>query len=453
MRKLIVLIVCLVALNDVVCSQASHRERDSIYQLSAADHRLMKEQLGISVPNRPGRSGTPGDANAANSDESKVGAYQLPELMLLKNGKKVTTPNQWLQRRQEIATLFETEMYGRIPEKVPSVTWKVISEKDTVTGKYPIKEKRLIGSVDNSAHPAISVEIELLLAVPANVVTPVPVVMEFGFINWPFGRPPAEPTSFLFSRNEPDWKSQLISQGWGYAILVPSSIQDDNGAGLRSGIIGLANKGEPRKPDDWGALRAWAWGASRALDYFESDRAVDAKRVAIEGLSRYGKAAIVAMAFDERFSLGFIGSSGAGGAKILRRDFGEQMENLGGVGEYHWFCGNFIKYASAQTVHELPVDAHQLVAMCAPRPVFISSGSPHEEGQWVDAKGMFEAGVYAEPIYKLYGKQGLGISQFPPIGRPLIDGEIAWRQHAGGHSTGPNWSTWIGWAHRYWDSK
>jgi hypothetical protein len=148
--------------------------------------------------------------------------------------------------------------------------------------------------------------------------------------------------------------------------------------------------------------------------------------------------------------LGFIGSSGAGGAKILRRVFGEQVENLASSGEYHWFAGNFIKYASKLTPDDLPVDAHELVALCSPRPIFISGGSPHVEGQWIDAKGMFIAGAHAGSVYRLLGKKDLGTMEFPKLGTALVDGEIAFRQHAGGHSTGPNWSTWIAWACRYW---
>src|SRR5207248_1662926 len=136
------------------------------------------------------------------------------------------------------------------------------------------------------------------------------------------------------------WQQQVLAMGWGYATLIPTSVQADNGAGLTEGIIGLVNKGQPRKPDDWGALRAWAWGASRALDYFVSDKAVDAKQVGIEGLSRYGKAALVATAYDSRFAIAFIGSSGAGGAKILRRNSGAQVENIVSTAEYHWMAGN-----------------------------------------------------------------------------------------------------------------
>jgi hypothetical protein len=171
--------------------------------------------------------------------------------------------------------------------------------------------------------------------------------------------------------------------------------------------------------------------------------------VAIEGLSRYGKAAIVALAYEPRIAIGCIGSSGAGGAKILRRVFGEQVENLASSGEYHWFAPNFIKYAGPLTALDLPVDAHELVALCAPRPVFISVGAPDVEGQWIDARGMFLAGVHAGPVYELLGKKGLGTAEFPPRETALVAGEIAFRQHAGGHTVGPNWPTFIKYAERY----
>lgn len=449
--KRVLLLPALLLIFNAGQAQLSQSARDSINKLSAADHEQMRKQIGITVPNRPGPSGNPDAPNAANRDESRVNKYKLPDPLVMKNGQQVKTPKDWWEkRRPEIVEDFDREIYGRLPKNIPSVTWKVVSVKDTTEGSYPIKQKTLSGIVDNSAYPDIKVEIELVLATPANATGPVPVVMEFGFIRWPFGNVTPQPTNRLISPGEPGWKEQLISRGWGYAVIVPTSFQADNGAGLRQGIIGLVNKGQPRKPDDWGALRAWAWGASRAIDYFETDKDVDAKRLAIEGLSRYGKATVVAMAYEPRFSLAFIGSSGAGGAKILRRVFGEQVENLASSGEYHWFCGNFIKYASSLTPDDMPVDAHELVALCAPRPVFISSGSPQVEGQWVDAKGTFLAGVHAGPVYKLLGKRDLGATEFPFIGTALVNGDIAFRQHAGGHSTGPNWSTWIAWACRYW---
>ncbi|MEJ1237687.1 acetylxylan esterase [Chryseolinea sp. T2] len=432
-------------------AQFSQATRDSINKITQADYAQMLGQLGLTADGmRRGPSGDPSAPNAANRFEDKVNAYSLPDPLQAKSGKKVkSAPEWWNVRRPEIVADFDHEVYGKLPANIPGVTWETVYVRDTVVGNMPIHEKLLKGVVDNSSYPSVKVEIELLVATPSKSTQPVPVVIEFGWIKNPFNRGPVQPLG-LGSAGEPTWKEQLIMRGWGYAILVPSSIQADNGAGLTQGIIGLVNKGQYRKPADWGALRAWAWGASRVIDYLETDKNVDSKRLAIEGLSRYGKATAVAMAFEPRFSLAFIGSSGAGGAKILRRIFGEQIENLCSSGEYQWFAGNFIRYASKLTAQDVPVDAHELIALCAPRPVFISSGSPQVEGQWVDAKGMFLGGVHAGPVYRLLGKKDLGTNTFPKLGTALTDGEIAFRQHSGGHSTGPNWSTWIAWACRYW---
>ena len=428
--------------------------RDSIAKYTQQDFANMKELLGITIPNRPGPSGNPNDPNAANTDENKVGSYILPNPLIVSNGTPVLTEKAWWDRRRpEIVEQFEMEMYGRKPKTIPGISWTVISEKDTMAGPYPVVERILKGSVDNTGYPDIEVTLELLIGLPKNLTQATPLVTRFGFIDWPFGEPPMEPSSYFMSSYEPLWKQQLISQNWGYAILAPSSIQADNGAGLTSGIIGLVNKGKHRSPEDWGTLRAWSWGAEKAMDYFETDPMIDATRIGIEGTSRYGKAALVTMAFDPRFSLGFIGSSGAGGASLLRRNFGEMVENLASSAEYHWFGGNFIKYASILKIDDLPVDAHELIALCAPRPVFISVGSPLIEGNWVDGKGMFLAGLAASPVYELLGKTGLQTSTYPKMGSALTNGEIAFRQHAGGHSTGPNWSTWIAWAHKYWTDK
>jgi len=240
----------------------------------------------------------------------------------------------------------------------------------------------------------------------------------------------------------------VLAKGWGYAEYIPTSVQADNGDGLTQGIIGLVNTGQPRKLDDWGVLRAWAWGASRALDYFESDKAVDAKRVGIEGHSRYGKAALVAIAYDPRFAIGYISSSGESGAKLYRRNYGEQIGNIAG-GEYYWMAGNFLKYDGPLTENDLPIDAHELIALAAPRPVFISAGSAEKGDGWVDPKGMFLAAVGAGPVYRLLSKKDLGTSDFPPLETTLIDGDIAFRQHSGGHTPGPNWPTFLKFAERY----
>ena len=439
-KKFILLSFC-IFLSVQVFAQWSQEERERINRLSQEDHQLIMKKLNIKEL-RPGPSGNPEAHNAANTDESKATPYNsLPDPLLFNDGTIVKTTDQWEKRKLEIFEYFNREIYGRVPEKTPAVYWEVVSEEDAVNGDYPVTTKQLVGHVDNSEYPAITVDIQMTLTTPQKITTPVPVVIEFGW-NFPMRWRTKQPDG-------PTWQQQVLEKGWGYAILVPTSIQADNGAGLRQGIIGLVNKGQPRKLDDWGALRAWAWGASRVLDYFETDPDIDETRVAIEGLSRYGKAAIVALAYEPRIFIGFIGSSGAGGTKILRRVFGEQVENLASSEEYHWFAPIFIKYAGPLTALDLPVDAHELIALCAPKPVFISVGSPDKEGQWIDAKGMFLAGVHASPVYELLGKNGLGITEFPPQETTIIDGEIAFRQHAGGHAVGPNWPVFIKFAERY----
>jgi alpha-glucuronidase len=421
-----------------------------VYLTSEQDHQRTMELLHINSL-RPGPSGNAASPNAANFDETKVDQHpKLPDPLTLKNGKSVTTAEMWWkQRRPEIVEDFDREIYGRVPKDTPKVVWQAMSVVHDKDGDIPVLRKKLIGHVDNSADPLIDVQMQMTLTTPANATGPVPVIIEFGFS-------PDFLTALMrrLRAAQPGdtgngWQHQVLSKGWGYAILVPTSFQADNGDGLTEGIIGLVNKGQPRKLDDWGSLRAWAWGASRALDYFETDPAVNVKEVGIEGLSRYGKAALVTMAYDPRFAIAFVGSSGEGGAKLYRRIFGEQVENLAASGEYHWMAGNFLKYAGPLTTNDLPVDAHELVAMCAPRPVFISTGAPKVEGGWVDAKGMFLAGVDAGPVYKLLGKKGLPTDEFPPIETTLIDGDIAFRAHAGGHTTGPNWPTFITFADRY----
>jgi hypothetical protein len=315
----------------------------------------------------------------------------------------------------------------------------------------PVITKELIGHVDNSSYPDITVDMRVSLSTPANAKGPVPVIMEFGGgapIGGGRGAPGTAAKAAPKGPTGPTWQQQVLAKGWGYAEISTNSIQADNGAGLTQGIIGLVNKGQPRQPDDWGALRAWAWGASRALDYFETDKAVDAKQVGIEGHSRWGKATVVAMAYDTRFAVAYVSSSGEGGAKVHRRNWGELVENVAATSEYHWMVGNFLKYAGPLNWNDMPVDSHELVAMCAPRPVFLSAGATNGDG-WVDAKGTFLAGAGAGPVYRLLGKRDMGTTEFPAIETPLIDGDVAFRQHSGGHTPGPNWPTFITFASRY----
>jgi (4-O-methyl)-D-glucuronate---lignin esterase len=421
-------------------------------QLAAqADRQKMMDLLHIASLRQGANGSNPEAPNAANYDETKANPFpNLPDPLVLNNGKKVTSAKMWWnQRRPEIVELFDREIYGRVPRNVPKVKWEAASTTNEMNGDVPVITKELVGHVDNSSYPEITVDMKVSLSTPANAKGPVPVIMEFG------GNPPGTGRGFggpgkgaPKQASGPTWQQQVLAKGWGYAEIYTSTIQADNGAGLTQGIIGLVNKGQPRKPDDWGALRAWAWGASRALDYFETDKAVDAKQVGIEGHSRWGKATIVAMAYDQRFAVAYVSSSGEGGAKLHRRNWGELVENVAATSEYHWMAGNFLRYAGPLNWNDLPVDSHELVAICAPRPVFLSAGATNGDG-WVDAKGTFLAGVGAGPVYKLLGKKDMGTTEFPPIETPLIDGDVAFRQHSGGHTPAPNWPTFITFASRY----
>ena len=414
------------------------------------DHQRLMDLLGIKTL-RHGREGNSASPFYANYDESKANPYpQLPNPLLLDDGKRVTTPAEWWStRRPQIVELFDREIYGRAPAVTPKVTWTVTSTEHLSIGGVEVTQKSLTGHTDNSSYPLINVDLRLELTTPAGATGPVPVIVEFSSIS------AAKPTASappVQAGAVPPWQQQVLAKGWGYAILSPSSIQADNGAGLTEGIIGLCNKGQPRKLDDWGALRAWAWGASRALDYLETDTSVNARQVGIEGHSRWGKAALVTMAYDQRFAIGYISSSGEGGAKLNRRNWGEVVENVAATNEYHWMAGNFLKYAGPLQWSDLPVDSNELIALSAPRPLFIGGGATNGDG-WADSEGMFMAAVAASPVYRLLGKRGLDTTVFPPIETALIGGDLSFRQHAGGHTPAPNWPTFLTFASRYLTAK
>lgn len=449
------------------------------------DHENMLQQLGITKL-RPGRNANEKAQNPANYKEADANPYpSLPDVMKLAKGDQVTSPEQWWKtRRPEIVELLEREVYGRIPGNVPSVKWEVRETREIKAGGKPAIQKHIIGVVDNRACPEIKVNISMSLTLPKDAAGRVPVLMSFGWT-------PFEPSPFAFGGRggrggqggprPPSKEDKLIAAGWGCATLNPSTVQDDSGgfqrnpfqrnakadatpvgAGLTRGIIGLTNLGQPRKPDDWGALRAWGWGASRALDYLETEPGVDAKRVGIAGVSRYGKAALVTLAFDQRFALGLIASSGAGGTKLYRRNFGESLENLASSGAYHWMAGNYIKYSAEEstfgrrTAENLPVDSHMTLALCAPRLTFISHGIPERgDAKWLDHQGSFMAAIAAQPVFRLLGAHGLGRSddytteKMPAVNVDMLDGELAWRQHDGGHTDEPNVEHFIKWADKH----
>ncbi len=465
------------------------------------DHQNMMDQLGIKAL-RPGPSGDENAPNHANYDESKANPFtNVPDPLTMNDGQKVTTPAMWWhQRRPQLVDMLSKYVYGYVPASVPQVKWTVQAVDHEMIGFTPVIAKDLIGEVDNSVYPAIAVKIHMTLVTPANAKGPVPVLMMFGPAGFPapneprgedldrvnsamksllqqqdpalkqiFAQHPAwEPfksTPFRFPELNADgglpntW--QLVGAGWGFVLFDPASVQADNGAGITRGIIGLSNHGQPRKPDDWGSLRAWAWGAGRGLDYLETDPAVDAKHVGIDGVSRYGKAALVTMAFDQRFAMVLVGSSGKGGATLLRRNFGEAVESLTG-GEYYWMAGNFMKYGASEatfgskTPGDLPVDSNELIALCAPRLTFISYGSPAKgDAKWLDHEGSWMATVDASRVFTLLGAKGLDVQgdyrtvPMPPVNKSLVGGQLAWRQHDGGHTDAPNMKYFIEWANKF----
>ena len=454
------LLVALVS-TSLVLGQQPSAPPDPSATTTADDHENMMAQLGINSL-RPGPSGNESAPNHANYDEAKANPFpNLPDVLTLENGRKVTTADVWWkERRPEIVELFEGEVLGRVPHGVPTVTWSVVNSTEGMIGKHKVIGRQIVGHVENTSYPSIAVDIQMALVMPG-VTAPIPVMVMFGNGTLPqsLGGPAPARGRGGPPQSDPPAIEQLIAAGWGVASISPTSIQADNGAGLTKGIIGLVNKGQFRKPDDWGTLRAWAWGASRALDHLETDTRVDARRVGIEGVSRYGKAALVAMAFDTRFAVVLVGSSGEGGAKLHRRNWGEQVENLTGVGEYHWMAGNFMRYGAAdasfpsKNAGDIPVDAHQLIALCAPRPTFISYGVPEEgDARWLDHQGSYMAAVAAGPVFRLLGAKDLGTSddykteKMPAVNVSMLDGQLAWRQHDGGHTDGPNWKYFIPWA-------
>ena len=500
MQKALLLLA--IAANPIV---AAAQQTQPAGLTAEQDHKNMMDQLGIKAL-RPGPSGNENAPNHANYDAAIATPYpNLPDVLTLKNGRKVSTADEWWKaRRPEIVEDMEREIYGRLPHEIPKVTWATVVTDREFVGRTPVVARKLVGHVDNSSHPGIAVDIAMTVVVPAGAKGPVPLLMMFGRSALPAPAQPPEddleklnaalrrlleksdpaikelldrypayqpmqrsanaPSPFGFGAQppagqDPPSPQQLVADGWGYAMIDPGSIQADNGAGLTRGIIGLVNKGQPRKPDDWGALRAWAWGAARGLDYLETDPTVDAKHVGIEGVSRYGKAALVTLAFEPRFAVGLIGSSGKGGATLHRRNWGEAVESLTGTGEYHWMAGNYLKYGAsdaasgAKTAADMPVDSHELIALCAPRFTFISYGVPEKgDAKWLDHEGSYMAAIAAGPVFTLLGARDLGVSgdykteKMPAVNAGLLDGELAWRQHDGGHTDAPNMKYFIQWA-------
>ena len=415
-------------------------------QLTAEQERARELALLGLDRTRPGADGRdPAAPNAASYDEATANPWPLPDPLVLADGRRVASPRQWWTvRRPQIARAADETLYGRTPRRTPRVAWRLAERRGETLYGVPVVTRVLDGRLDAAAAPAIQVHIRATLVTPRAVLESgrrAPAVLALTWASLPPGLAslPPEPG--------PDYRRQILERGWSYVIYDPTSVQPDSGAGLTQGVIGLVNRGRPRSLDDWGALRAWAWGASRVLDRLAAEPGINPAKVAIFGHSRYGKAALVAMADDPRFAAGYISSSGAGGAAPYRRHWGEQVENVAAASEFHWMAGNFLRYAADPlTAHDLPVDTDSVIALAAPRPLFFGAGSAPGDA-WVDPHGMFMAAAAAGDVYALLGRRPLPAA-FPPVETLLDTGDLAWRQHPQGHTPSPNWPYFLDFAAR-----
>jgi hypothetical protein len=435
----------------------SAADRAAMAAAAAAERDRELKQLGITAMQQGKSAYDIGKPGNANYDESLANPYpKIPDVLTMNDGTKVTTPAQWQKRRAEIKAFFDENVYGKYPEHLPGVTWKVNSVERVAVAGVPAVVKHVLGHVDNSSFPAITVEIHADVVTPASTEGKrVPVIIGGASLH-PFAFPRAAPAPgqvvhmISVPDNPPDSAKLLLEHGWGFVSRSPTEVQADSGGGLDKGIIGLVNRGQPRKPDDWGVLRAWAWGDSRILDYLLTDPDVDGTKVGIMGHSRYGNAAVVTEADDPRFAIGYISSSGKGGVVPFRRDFGETLPNSMSAGAFDWFAANLMRYAEVgHSANDLLMDSPEFLALIAPRPVFIGGGVLITDPQyapgdaWQDITGSFIAAVDASPVWNLLGAKGLGVTELPAVNTLVDTGDVAFRQHPYGHTPAPNWPYFI----------
>jgi hypothetical protein len=381
-----------------------------------------------------------------NYDEDKVPPYVLPDPLALQNGQPVRDADAWFkERRPEILQLYTTQVFGRVPENVPKVTYKVVETDPAAMGGRAVRRLVAVHFGDKPDGPVVQVHLYL----PAKATAPVPVLLHLVFFGNPPipGGPPPQPPPAGFPRgiNEAGPIAEILARGYGYATFRYTEVQPDKPNTFQSGVIGLALAPGATKPaaDEWGTISAWAWGASRVLDYFATDSSIDARRVALIGHSRLGKTVLWAGAQDQRFALAYSSCAGEMGSALSRRDYGETIDDMASNFGYQ-FAGNFQKYAGHWT--DLSVDAHLLIALHAPRPVFITAGT---EDVWSDPRGEFLAEVAAGPVYRLLGRKDLGTTELR-LDTPLIAGDLGFHEHTGGHTMpAADWNAFLDFADKY----
>jgi hypothetical protein len=381
--------------------------------------------------------------HVSNYDESKVRPFKLPDPLVSADGKPVQSATMWMrQRRQEIIHQYESVIYGAIPSNAPKVTWQ--AQPNTPAHDGAAVKKHIVGKIGSAADaPAIN----LALVTPAHASRPTPIILLLNFVGTVApaaaagGRLGVTPPS-----GEPPVAADIIARGWGYAMVGYQDIQPDKIDTFQQGVIGttLAEGQRAPGPDQWGAISAWAWGVSRVLDYLATDPSVDAQHVALFGHSRLGKTALWASALDDRIAAVYSSCSGEMGAALARRDWGETVDDMAQNFPY-WFAGNFQQWVGRW--NDMPVDAHMLIALSAPRPVFITGGT---QDQWADPVGEFQAEVAAGPVYRLLGKQDLGVTKLPPLDTAVISGDLGWYYHTGVHAaTAADWTAFLQFLGKY----
>lgn len=402
------------------------------------------------------------NAQQPNYDESKVPQYTLPDPLLMKNGEKVTSEKDWVEkRRPEIVTLFESQVYGRSPQKHDGLHFEVISEDRYTIGNMATRKEIAGYFTDDKEH-----YMTILMYIPNKRNGPVPLFFGLNFKGnhticddpditasitrmkpRKEGDSEIRPGAFKRGVASSRWPVEmLIANGYGIATVYRGDIDPDYDDGFRNGVHPLFYKEGQTKPenDEWGTLAAWAWGLSCAMDYLETDEDIDASKVAVFGHSRHGKTALWTAAIDQRFAMAISNDSGCGGAALSRRKYGETVSKINKLFP-HWFCENFKQYNDNED--KLPVDQHQLIALMAPRPVYIASAI---EDKWADPKGEFLSGVYASPVYELFGLEGLTSKDMPEPDSPVMEGHIGYHVRSGDHDiTLYDWQQFVTFADKF----
>jgi len=395
---------------------------------------------------------------AANYDESKVPKYELPDPLTMQDGTRVDSAKDWTERRRpELLDLFREHVYGRSPGRPSGLKFKVIQNDATALDNQAIRREVLITFARKEATP----EVNMLIYLPKGADGPVPTFLTMNFDgNHTIHPDPGISITRSWVRNIKDWGiknnradersrgakrsrwavEKILDRGYALATIYYGDVDPDYDHGFSNGIHRLYPK---PKPNEWGSISTWAWGLSRCLDYLETDRDINAKKVAVMGHSRLGKTALWTGAQDERFAMVISNNSGCGGAALSRRQFGETVKRIN-TSFPHWFCDNFTKYNDR--VNDLPVDQHLLIALAAPRPVYIGSA---EKDDHADPKGEFLSGYHARSVYELFGLKGVGVAKQPKIDQP-VGHRIGYHIRTGKHDvTDFDWEQYLNFADRH----